>query len=125
MRIRTNWSSGFPSVRIPPDLPWMFTRRPLAAASHGPGASAAMGPMTPTPPELPALEELLAGLRVVAIPMRVRFRGVTVREAALVRGPSGWAEFAPFLEYDSTEAARWLAAAVEAGWGTWPTARRD
>ena len=64
-------------------------------------------------------------MRVVAIPMRVRFRGVTVREAALFDGPSGWAEFSPFLEYDSTEAARWLAAAVEAGWGRWPDPRRD
>jgi o-succinylbenzoate synthase len=62
---------------------------------------------------------------VVAIPMRVRFRGVTVREAALVRGPSGWGEFAPFTEYQPPEAARWLAAAVEAGWGSWPEAVRD
>ena len=83
-----------------------------------------MGPMTPTPPELPPLEELLAGLRVVAIPMRVPFRGVTVREAALLHGPSGWGEFSPFPEYGPAESARWLAAAVEAGWGTWPTARR-
>jgi O-succinylbenzoate synthase len=79
---------------------------------------------SPTPPELPALADLLAGLRVVAIPMRVRFRGVTVREAALLRGPSGWAEFAPFLEYGPAESARWLAAAVEAGWGRWPEPRR-
>lgn len=80
---------------------------------------------SPTPPELPPLEELLAGLRVVSIPLRVRFRGVTVREAALLHGPSGWAEFSPFLEYDPAESARWLAAAVEAGWGQWPAPRRD
>lgn len=73
-----------------------------------------------TAPALPPLEELLAGMRVVAIPMRVRFRGVTVREAALFPGPSGWAEFAPFPEYGPAESARWLAAAVEAGWGQWP-----
>lgn len=73
-----------------------------------------------TAPVLPPLEELLAGMRVVAIPMRVRFRGVTVREAALFPGPSGWAEFAPFPEYGPAESARWLAAAVEAGWGQWP-----
>jgi O-succinylbenzoate synthase len=79
---------------------------------------------SPTPPQLPALAELLAGLRVVAIPMRVRFRGVTVREAALLHGPSGWAEFAPFPEYAPGESARWLAAAVEAGWGRWPAPRR-
>jgi O-succinylbenzoate synthase len=79
----------------------------------------------PTALDLPPLEALLAGMRVVAIPMRVRFRGVTVREAALFEGPSGWAEFAPFLEYESAEAARWLAAAIEAGWGRWPVPRRD
>ncbi|NYG06455.1 O-succinylbenzoate synthase [Phycicoccus badiiscoriae] len=77
-----------------------------------------------TTPALPPLEALLAGMRVVAIPMRVRFRGVTVREAALVRGPSGWGEFSPFLEYGAQESSRWLAAAVEAGWGQWPAARR-
>jgi O-succinylbenzoate synthase len=37
---------------------------------------------------LPPLPDLLAGMRVVAIPMRVRFRGVTTREVALIRGPA-------------------------------------
>jgi O-succinylbenzoate synthase len=68
----------------------------------------------------PALAELLDGLRVVSIPMRVRFRGVIVREAALIRGPKGWGEFSPFPEYDDVESTRWLAAAVEAGWVGWP-----
>lgn len=73
----------------------------------------------------PRLADLLDGLRVVQIPMRVRFRGVTVREAALIRGPKGWGEFAPFPEYEDVEASRWLAAAVEAGWLGWPTPVRD
>lgn len=73
----------------------------------------------------PSLDDLLAGVRVVAIPMRVRFRGVTVREAALVEGPGGWGEFAPFVEYQPPEAARWLAAAVEAAWDGWPAPVRD
>jgi O-succinylbenzoate synthase len=68
----------------------------------------------------PSLGELLDGLRVVRIPMRTRFRGVTVREAALIRGPEGWGEFAPFPEYDDVESSRWLAAALEAGWVGWP-----
>ncbi|NMM25618.1 MAG: o-succinylbenzoate synthase [Phycicoccus sp.] len=68
----------------------------------------------------PALAEVLATLSVVQIPMRVRFRGVTVREVAVVHGPKGWGEFSPFPEYDDAEAARWLAAAVEAGWFGWP-----
>src|SRR6185369_10814505 len=31
----------------------------------------------------------------------------------------------PFLEYDDAESARWLAAAVEAGWGSWPAPVRS
>lgn len=73
-----------------------------------------------THPELPSLADLLATLRVVQIPMQVTFRGVMVREAALVRGPAGWGEFAPFLEYGALESARWLAAAIEAAWDDWP-----
>jgi len=69
---------------------------------------------------LPAVGELLAALHVVAIPMRVTFRGVTTREVALVEGPCGWGEFGPFLEYGPVEASRWLGAAVEAAWVGWP-----
>jgi O-succinylbenzoate synthase len=79
--------------------------------------------MTPTP--LPDLDEVLSTLSVVQIPMRVRFRGVTVREAALIRGPKGWGEFGPFPEYEDFESSRWLAAALEAGWVGWPAPLRD
>jgi o-succinylbenzoate synthase len=72
------------------------------------------------PDPLPPLEELLAGARVVTLPLRVKFRGVTARELLLFRGPAGWAEFGPFTEYDDGEAALWLAAAVEAGWLGFP-----
>jgi len=68
----------------------------------------------------PDLAGLLDGLRIVSIPMRVRFRGVTVREVAVIHGPKGWGEFSPFPEYDDAEASRWLAAAIEAGWVGWP-----
>ena len=74
---------------------------------------------------LPPLAELLDGMRVVRIPLRVRFRGVEHRESALVRGPVGWGEFDPFLEYSPAEAARWLAAAVEAAWQGWPAPCRE
>ena len=57
--------------------------------------------------------------------MRVPFRGVLHREALLLRGPAGWGEFSPFLEYDDAEAARWLAAALEAANVGWPRAVRD
>ena len=45
------------------------------------------------------------GARVYAIPMRVRFRGITVREGMLIEGPAGWGEFCPFAEYDDAECA--------------------
>jgi O-succinylbenzoate synthase len=63
-------------------------------------------------------------LRVFAIPMRTRFRGVTLREGALVRGPAGWGEFSPFPEYGPAECARWLAAAYEAAEQDWPAPLR-
>lgn len=64
----------------------------------------------------PPLEQLLACAHVVSLPMRVKFRGVEVREAVILEGPAGWAEFSPFPEYHDEEASRWLASAVEAGW---------
>ncbi len=61
-------------------------------------------------------------LRVLSIPMRTRFRGITVREVVLLRGPAGWGEWSPFLEYDAAEAAPWLRCAEESAAGDWPTA---
>jgi len=60
------------------------------------------------------LNALLDTLRVVALPTKTNFRGVTVREVALFKGEAGWAEFSPFLEYDDQESAQWLACAIEA-----------
>ncbi|MBO9050498.1 o-succinylbenzoate synthase [Curtobacterium flaccumfaciens] len=65
---------------------------------------------------LPDLADLLADAHVVALPMRVRFRGITTREAVVLRGPAGWTEFSPFVEYDDAEAAAWLRATVDFGW---------
>jgi O-succinylbenzoate synthase len=73
----------------------------------------------------PALDDLLDRLHVVALPMRVRFRGITVREVALIDGPSGWGEFGAFLEYPAPEAAHWLAAGIESAYGATPPALRD
>lgn len=67
---------------------------------------------------LPSLAELLERADVVALPMRVPFRGVTVREALLIDAPSQWAEFAPFPEYEPAEASLWLRSAIQYGYGT-------
>jgi len=53
-------------------------------------------------------------MRVIALPTKTNFRGISLREVALFRGEYGWGEFSPFLEYDDNESAAWLAAAVEA-----------
>jgi o-succinylbenzoate synthase len=66
------------------------------------------------------LAALLPTLRAFAIPMRNRFRGVTVREGALLRGPAGWGEFSPFAEYGPAESSRWLASAIESAVTGWP-----
>ncbi|MEU8895372.1 o-succinylbenzoate synthase [Nocardia sp. NPDC048505] len=57
---------------------------------------------------------------VYAIPMRTRFRGITVREGMLIPGHLGWGEFCPFPEYDDREAAGWLATAIEQSTHGWP-----
>ncbi|MGP3918134.1 o-succinylbenzoate synthase [Nonomuraea sp. 10N515B] len=57
--------------------------------------------------------------------MRLRFRGQTVREGVLLRGPAGWGEFSPFPEYGPRECARWLACAREAAFEGWPEPVRD
>ena len=58
--------------------------------------------------------QLLETLRVIALPTKTNFRGITVREVALFKGEYGWAEFSPFLEYDDEEASNWLTSAIEA-----------
>jgi O-succinylbenzoate synthase len=49
-------------------------------------------------------------VRVWAIPMRTRFRGIDLREGVLLRGAAGWGEWSPFWDYDDTECVPWLAA---------------
>ena len=60
------------------------------------------------------LEGALASLRVLALPMRTAFRSLDVRETALIKGESGWGEFAPFVEYSDQESLPWLESAIEA-----------
>jgi O-succinylbenzoate synthase len=76
-------------------------------------------------PAPPRLTDLLHRLHVVALPMRVRFRGITTREVALIEGPQGWGEFAPFLEYQPPEASAWLLSAIEAAYREPPPVRRE
>lgn len=70
-------------------------------------------------------EDILARAHVVQLPLAVKFRGVTTREALLIDGPAGWGEFAPFLEYGAEESAQWLCAGLETAYDGLPTMYRD
>jgi o-succinylbenzoate synthase len=98
----------------------------VTGAAGGPGGrppGSAQPAVTLTPAAV--LHELLPSLRAFAIPMRNRFRGITVREGALLHGPAGWGEFSPFAEYGPAESSRWLASAIEAATVGWPAPVRS
>jgi O-succinylbenzoate synthase len=73
----------------------------------------------------PTLQDLLDRLHVVALPMRVRFRGITTREVALIEGPAGWGEFGAFVEYGPAEASAWLASGIEGAYRQPPQVHRE
>ncbi|OFU52957.1 O-succinylbenzoate synthase [Corynebacterium sp. HMSC11D10] len=70
----------------------------------------------------PSVDEILERAHVVALPMAVKFRGITTRESLLIDGPAGWGEFSPFIEYAPEESAAWLRAGLEAAFTGLPEA---
>src|SRR5690606_33839570 len=91
-----------------------------------PGADAAAGQRQGRPGRTArarAGEDVL--MHVFSIPLRTRFRGITLREGVLLPGEAGWGEWSPFLEYDHDTARPWLACAEEAAAGRWPEPVRD
>jgi len=60
-----------------------------------------------------------------AIAVPTPFRGLTRREGMVWRGPAGWAEWSPFLDYTGAELVSWLRAADEAAEQGWPAPVRD
>ena len=72
-----------------------------------------------------SIKKLAASAQPFALRLTDTFRGVDVRSGLLFRGPSGWAEFAPFLDYDDEIAGLWLAGALEQAFGQWPLPVRD
>ena len=70
-------------------------------------------------------QSLLESLRVVALPTKTNFRGISLREVALFKGEFGWGEFSPFLEYGHEECVPWLASAIEAATKPLPTLFRN
>lgn len=75
--------------------------------------------------QIPALADLVSGARIVALPLRTKFRGLEEREVLLFEGPNGWAEWSPFVEYPDEEAAIWLTAAIDFAYGNLPNLYRE
>ena len=71
------------------------------------------------------LDSILESLRVISIPTKTNFRSVEHREFALFEGPRGWGEFAPFLEYGTSECIPWLVSGIEAASVSPPEALRS
>ncbi|MEN9698158.1 MAG: hypothetical protein RL448_113 [Actinomycetota bacterium] len=66
------------------------------------------------------LDELLASLQVFSLPTKTKFRGIQSREVAIIKGPKGFGEFSPFLEYGEVESIPWLNSAIEAAYSDLP-----
>lgn len=64
-------------------------------------------------------------VRPFAVPMRVRFRGVSVREGVVLAGPAGWAEFSPYPDDGDAVVTASYAAAVAHCTRDWPAPIRD
>ena len=71
------------------------------------------------------INDILASARPFSIPLRDRFRGTDIREGLLLDGPAGWAEFAPFTDYDDAACVPWLRAAVDTAIRNWPAPQRS
>lgn len=69
--------------------------------------------------------DLLSRIKVIGIPTRTNFRGVSLREIALIKGEKRWSEFSPFKDYSVERDALWLQAALEAANHDFPDAVRQ
>lgn len=72
-----------------------------------------------------SIENLAKDAKAFALPLANRFRGIDVRYGLVFAGSAGWAEFAPFDEYDDEVSGRWLAGALEQAFGDFPDRVRD
>ncbi|MDY5585134.1 MAG: o-succinylbenzoate synthase [Arcanobacterium sp.] len=55
-----------------------------------------------------------------SLPMRVKFRGITVRNGVLITDGIAWVECSPFADYDVPFASRWLLGALDELWAGRP-----
>lgn len=57
--------------------------------------------------------DLLSRIEIIGIPTRTNFRGVQIRELALIKGAKRWGEFGPFADYSLERDSLWLKATLE------------
>lgn len=69
-------------------------------------------PCQSLPPHAARVLEAIDRILVYRTPLTHRFRGITVRDGLILRGPAGWAEASPFWDYDAAESATWLRGAI-------------
>lgn len=70
------------------------------------------------------LNDILSHVEIVGIPTRTNFRGVTIREIALLNHKERWGEFSPFSDYSEERDALWLQAAIESLTAPAPASKR-
>lgn len=87
-------------------------RTPVPPPSAGSGLQLSEVPLSSLPPTVRRMLEGIDRLLVYSTPLRMRFRGVTVRDGLLLHGAHGWAESSPFWDYGSHEASVWLRSAL-------------
>ncbi|WP_254872935.1 o-succinylbenzoate synthase [Schaalia sp. Marseille-Q2122] len=100
-------------------------RTPVPPPSSGSGLQLSEVPLDSLPTTVQRTLEGIDRLLVYSTPMRMRFRGVTVRDGLLLRGPHGWAEAAPFWDYAPHEASVWLRSALRSALRPSPTPLRE
>ncbi len=67
-----------------------------------------------------AIENLANDAKAFALPLNTKFRSIEIRYGLVFAGSFGWAEFAPFEDYDDEISGRWLAGALEQAFGDFP-----
>lgn len=72
-----------------------------------------------------SIENLAEKATAFALPLTMKFRSTEIRRGLVFAGSAGWAEFAPFDNYDDEISGRWLAGALEQAFGDWPEPIRE
>lgn len=110
---------------LPSDSTPIGERTSMQPPSAGSGLQLSEVAISSLPAAVQRTLEGIDRLLVYSTPLRMRFRGVTVRDGLLLHGPHGWAEAAPFWDYGPHEASVWLRSALRSALRPAPPALRE